>query len=244
MRKDSEVYLLEAKDSNAVEHRMGCPDWDKMPVWAQAFIDSLLTSVKIRDRYTYGHLCRVGIRSGELARELNLDRSLQLACQYAGLLHDVGKIGIPDEVLLYPGRLSDHGHQVMKGHVGLGMKLISPLKQALFFKDVLPGVKHHHERVDGKGYPVGLTGEQIPLVARVVAVADAVDAMTTARVYRSAKRMEFAVDEVKRCSGTQFDPEVARAFLSLIHKQKPEKGYQEDQDLEVASPFESLEKAA
>jgi len=130
----------------------------------------------------------------------------------AGLLHDVGKIGVPEAVLQKAGRLTNEEFEQMKRHPGVGAKILADIKQV---EDIIPGVLHHHERYDGKGYPAGLSGQEIPLMGRIICLADCFDAMTSNRTYRRALPLEVALCEIRRCSGTQFDPTLAESFLRI-----------------------------
>jgi HD-GYP domain-containing protein (c-di-GMP phosphodiesterase class II) len=135
----------------------------------------------------------------------------------AGLLHDVGKVGIPDEILRKPGRLTDEEYDVMKQHPVVGAMIVSSMPG---FQEIIPGVRNHHERWDGTGYPDGLAGEAIPLLGRLLAVPDTMSAMTTDRPYRKGLTWEAALEEVERKSGTQFDPSIVAAFLSAEKKHR------------------------
>ncbi len=128
----------------------------------------------------------------------------------AGLLHDVGKIGVPEAVLQKTGRLTTEEFEQIKKHPEIGARILQDIKQ---IEDIIPGVLHHHERYDGKGYPAGLAGENIPLMGRIICLADCFDAMTSSRTYRKALPLEVALTEIRRCSGTQFDPRLAEVFL-------------------------------
>jgi HD-GYP domain-containing protein (c-di-GMP phosphodiesterase class II) len=130
----------------------------------------------------------------------------------AGLLHDVGKIGVPEAVLQKTGRLTDEEFAQIKKHPEIGARILKDIKQV---EDIIPGVLHHHERMDGKGYPAGLAGENIPLLGRVICLADCFDAMTSSRTYRKALPLEVALTEIRRCAGTQFDPVLADHFLRI-----------------------------
>ena len=158
------------------------------------------------------HAATTAIVAGTLARDLGESEGIAFT---AGLLHDVGKIGIRDSVLSKPGKLDDEEFAVMKSHPGVGEGILRPVGQ---LADVIPGVVSHHERFDGKGYPKGLKGEEIPLMGRIIGVADAFDAMTSDRVYRPRLSDEVAVGELKKHSGTQFDSRVVKAFLSVMDK--------------------------
>jgi HD-GYP domain-containing protein (c-di-GMP phosphodiesterase class II) len=130
----------------------------------------------------------------------------------AGLLHDVGKIGVADAILCKPGQLTDGEFDLMKRHPEIGERILRDVRQ---IGDLLPGVQHHHERVDGRGYPAGLAGDAIPLLGRIICLADCFDAMTTSRTYRTSLPLPAAMAEIRRCSGTQFDAELAELFLQL-----------------------------
>ena len=130
-----------------------------------------------------------------------------------GLFHDIGKIGVPDTILQKPGKLTDDEYSEIKNHPTIGAHILS---NATIFKDIIPIVKHHHERYDGKGYPSKLSGENIPYLARITAIADAFDAMTSKRSYRDLLDIEYVKSEFKNNIGTQFDPSLAKVFLELI----------------------------
>ena len=144
----------------------------------------------------------VGLREDELE-----------AVAYGALLHDIGKIAMPESILHKPGPLTEDEFREMKLHPEIGERICGPLRIARSFSAI---IRHHHERWDGRGYPDGIAGEGIPLGARIVAIADAYDAMTTDRAYRRALPHEVAIGEIERCAGTQFDPELAEAFVRLI----------------------------
>jgi HD-GYP domain-containing protein (c-di-GMP phosphodiesterase class II) len=178
-------------------------------------IRTLGGAVDARDPYTKGHSDRVALYSREIAREMQLD---EIKCQriyLTGLLHDVGKIGIPDSILKKPGKLTDFEYEVIKSHSQLGYDILEGLEDIEF---VLPGVLHHHERIDGRGYPYGLAGDAIPLDARILAVADAYDAMTSSRSYRECMPFDKAERIVLQNIGSQFDETAALAFLRILPK--------------------------
>ena len=180
------------------------------------FARSLAKAVDLRDKYTQGHSERVAEFSAGIARELGLTDPEVEIVQRAATLHDVGKIGISDSLLNKAGVLTDEEFEVIRSHAVKGFEI---LKTAPSFEPLVPGIRHHHERYDGKGYPDGLAGNRIPLVARILAAADAYDAMTSNRIYRQALPKEEARRELVRGAGTQFDPVVVKAFLRYIHKQ-------------------------
>jgi HD-GYP domain-containing protein (c-di-GMP phosphodiesterase class II) len=166
-----------------------------------------------RDRYTRRHSEDVTEYSLMIAEELGLSEDTTRTLRLAGLLHDLGKIGIPDAILRKPGRLTDEEHEVMKQHPVLGWLIVSAIPN---LSETLPAIRHHHERYDGRGYPDGLAGEEIPLLGRLMAVADAFSAMTTDRPYRKGMPYADAVSELRRGRGTQWDPEYVDAFLRAL----------------------------
>ncbi|WP_233200163.1 HD-GYP domain-containing protein [Blastopirellula marina] len=174
-------------------------------------VRALTSAIDAKDPYTCGHSDRVARLSVCLAKELGLDERILNLMYMAGLLHDVGKIGIDDCVLRKPGRLTDEEYEHIKLHPELGCNILSGLKQ---LQDVLPVVLHHHEQWDGKGYPYGLAGESIPLLARITAVADAYDAMSSDRPYRKGMPEDRVNQIFKEGSGIQWDPQVVSAFFA------------------------------
>ena len=176
---------------------------------------ALVRSLEARDRYTKDHSSRVSQLSVLFAQTLGLDdESIQLI-RTGGLLHDIGKVGIADSVLLKPGRYTDQEYAIMKAHPAIGdailMNMYTLARERLI-------VRHHHERWDGKGYPDKIGGAEIPLEARIVCVADAIDAMTTHRVYRQAKPLSFCAEQLEFASGTQFDPQIVAVALEAIQR--------------------------
>jgi putative nucleotidyltransferase with HDIG domain len=173
-------------------------------------LHSLTSAVDAKDAYTCGHSERVALVSRHLASQLGLnDRDVEQVYM-AGVLHDVGKIGVPESVLQKTGRLTPEEFEQIKRHPAIGAKILQDVKQ---IREIIPGVLHHHERYDGKGYPAGLSGNSIPLMGRIICLADCFDAMTSSRTYRKALPLEVALTEIRRCSGTQFDPALAEVFL-------------------------------
>lgn len=170
---------------------------------------SLIHALELKDPYTSGHSYRVYKMAKDLGRLFSLSEQLQVSLEGGALLHDIGKIGIRDSILLKPAALSSEEFRIMKTHVVLGADIIS---QSDSLKHCLEPVLFHHERIDGKGYPHGLSGDDIPLIAKITCVVDSYDAMTTNRIYTSARTPEEALIELKRCAGTQFDYEVVEAF--------------------------------
>lgn len=168
--------------------------------------------VDAKDIYTRGHSDRVSAYSVQIARHMGYDDAFCDQIRIAGLFHDVGKLSIPDEILLKSGRLTDEEYSVIKTHSSQGVDILSNISQ---FRPLLPAVRAHHERYDGLGYPDGLQGSEIPEMARIIAVADSFDAMTSNRQYRQDSGYQHALGELVRCRGTQFDPIVVDAFLKI-----------------------------
>lgn len=175
-------------------------------------IQSLSESLDLREHETAGHTRRIAVLAQHLGRMLGLDSNALESVYVAGLMHDLGKIGMPDHVLLKPEQLTDEEWAIARRHPVEGARLLEPYEH---LQGVAQIVRHHHERYDGSGYPDGLKGEAIPLGARIVSVVDAFDAMYFGRPYRSARSWEDVREEVYRSRGSQFDPKVAEAFLSL-----------------------------
>lgn len=175
-------------------------------------LHALVNSIDAKDPYTCGHSERVAYYSRALASAAGLDPRECERVYLAGLLHDVGKIGVPDAILGKPGKLTNEEFAAMKKHPEVGARILGRVRQ---IADLVPGVLHHHERVDGRGYPRRMSGREIPLLGRIICLADCFDAMTTSRTYRKALPLLVAVAEIRRCSGTQFDPELAEMFLGL-----------------------------
>jgi putative nucleotidyltransferase with HDIG domain len=177
--------------------------------------ESLSEAIEKRDPYTGGHTRRVTTYSMAIARHLSLEPEEIRWLKIAAVLHDIGKIGIEDHILRKEQRLSPEEFDMIKRHSIIGAEIIEPVRQ---LRNIIPGVKYHHEQIDGRGYPEGLKGEGMPILAKIVAVADTFDAMTTDRPYRKAKARETAIEELKKCSGTQFDGDVVEAFIKAFQK--------------------------
>lgn len=172
-------------------------------------------TIDAKDRYTNGHSVRVARYSRELARRMGMDEYMQDRIYYVALLHDIGKIGIPDSILNKPDRLTDDEEEIMKKHPNIGGEI---LKDFDALADIADGAKYHHERYDGKGYCNGLSGDDIPQVARIICVADTYDAMASDRCYRKALSAEIIESELKKGTGTQFDPEVVPHMMNMIEE--------------------------
>ncbi|MBL1095835.1 HD-GYP domain-containing protein [Streptomyces coffeae] len=181
----------------------------------QATIRALVQAVDIKDRYTRGHSERVGRASAMIARELGVSGDRLEALRIAGILHDVGKLGVPTRILRKNGPLTPDERRIIELHPEYGHEMVRGIG---FLGEARAAILHHHERLDGTGYPYGLAGTQIPEFARVVAVADAFDAMTSTRTYRRARPVPTAVEELKRCAGSHFDPRMVRALARALDR--------------------------
>ena len=189
---------------------------DKNEELERAYLDTigiLRQTVEAKDPYTRGHSDRVSEYSVLIGKKLGLDEKTLHILKIGGLFHDIGKIGIPDSILLKESKLSDEEYSQIKNHPMIGVHMLG---DAAIFTDILPIVKHHHERYDGRGYPSQLVGDDIPYVARIAAVADTFDAMTSKRSYRDSLPIDVVRAEIERCSGTQFDPNIAKIFLDIM----------------------------
>ncbi len=191
---------------------------EEIPIWASAITQALLQALKERDPYTYGHCRRVARNARLLAKAAGLSEYLQTVIEYSSMFHDLGKIGIPDRILLKPGKLTHEEEQIMRIHPILSEKMVRPLSSLPFFEALLPGIRNHHERMDGRGYPDRCKGDDIPLTARIILIADTFDAMTTNRPYRKGRAEELAYKELKLFSGRQFDPQLVQIFLKAHPK--------------------------
>ena len=188
----------------------------------KAYMESIQTlryTVEAKDTYTRGHSDRVSAISVLIGKELGLSNEDLRRLEIGGLFHDIGKIGVPDSILQKEGKLSENEYSEIKNHPTIGAHILST---ASIFQDILPIVKYHHERYDGKGYPEQLSGEKIPFLARITAIADTFDAMTSRRSYRDSLPIETVISEIEGCKGTQFDPEIATVFINIL-KNSPEK---------------------
>ena len=202
------------------------------------FAESLAKAVDFRDRYTHGHSERVAEFSVAIARKLGLTEAEVEIVQRAATLHDVGKIGVSDAILNKPGRLSDEEFAMIRAHAVNGYEI---LKAAPSFEALLPGIRSHHERYDGGGYPDGLAGREIPLIARIIAAADAYDAMTSERIYRTALPEETARQELIKGTGGQFDPLAVEAFLKFLRGRVGSRAKRAPEPEPSGEPIESPE---
>ncbi|MGI6093000.1 MAG: HD domain-containing phosphohydrolase [Negativicutes bacterium] len=189
----------------------------KLDVINLSIIKAFCKAIGIRDSYTKQHSEHVAALMVELAEFLQLPRDGVTIAYLAGIVHDVGKIGVPERILNKPGSLTDNEYESVKRHAIKGADILSDIDG---FEDIASIVRHHHERYDGLGYPLGLAGDAIPVYSRMLSVCDAYDAMTSARCYRAPYSVRQALDEIKRCSGTQFDPEISKAFIKFMEQSR------------------------
>lgn len=180
-----------------------------------ATIAALCQAVETKDYYTRGHCTRVSLASSMIAQEVGMGMERLRAIRYAGMLHDVGKLGVPTKVLQKDGPLTEEEFAAIQLHPMRGLEIVRGID---FLDEAFAGIMHHHERHDGKGYPMGLAGAEIPEFARVIAVADAFDSMTSDRSYRGARPVEVAVRELEKGAGSQFDPVMVAAFIKALER--------------------------
>lgn len=180
-------------------------------------VKSLSTAIDAKSPWTAGHSERVTKYALDIAKEMGFDRDEMRSLELAGLLHDIGKIGTYDFLLDKPGKLEPDEIEMVRMHPVKGAAILESIKK---FRDIIPAIRHHHEHFNGNGYPDKLKGEDIPFLARILAVADTYDAMKADRPYRPGRSMEFILEEFRRCSGTQFDPKVVEAFLKVIEEKE------------------------
>lgn len=192
---------------------MSQSSWGNIPQWAYETAQSLLQTLQAVDPMTYQHCLRVGQLSKYLAKAAGLNEYEQKVSEFSGFFHDIGKIGISQDIIAKPGKLDAKELDIMQNHPVISEQIIRPLNQNQFFKDMLAPIRGHHERVDGTGYPDKKIGDDISLVARVILVVDTYDAMSQNRAYRKGLPNEIVYAELKRCAGTQFDPQLVRIFL-------------------------------
>ena len=207
--------------------------YDDLQQLLVGMLRALTSSIDAKDPYTCGHSERVAVIASKVAVALGLDEHTVRRVHLSGLLHDIGKIGVPEAVLTKPGRLNKEEYGLMRKHPEIGSKILGDIKQV---QDLISGVMCHHERIDGKGYPQGLAGDKIPLFGRIVGLADCFDAMTSNRTYRRALPLEVTLTEIRRYSGTQFDPRMVEAFLTL----EPEELLRQTRATGPADPLSSV----
>jgi putative nucleotidyltransferase with HDIG domain/PAS domain S-box-containing protein len=214
--KENEKTIVESRDAFLNMLKDLDFSYKELKEIYQGLIISFVSALDAKSPWTKGHSMRVTDYAIEIAKEIGLSEQDIEILNTAALLHDIGKIGTYDTVLDKPGRLNDEEFALVKLHPGRGAEILSPIRQ---FKPILPIIRHHHESMDGKGYPDGLKGDGIPFLARILHVADSFDAMTADRPYRPAPGKEYAISEFKKYNGIQFDPDVVEAFLKVLKKQ-------------------------
>lgn len=198
----SNAYLFETSERNHIQA-----------------ISALASAVDAKDPYTNNHSRNVAAYVISIASRMKLPANEISLLNNAALLHDIGKIGIPESILNKVGPLTDEEYDIIKTHPEVGYNILRPVTA---FGSFIKAVRYHHERYDGKGYPAGLSGKEIPFHARILAVADCFDAMTSNRVYRNSPGIDYAISEIKKNSGTQFDPEISEVFLSVLKTTTPD----------------------
>jgi len=210
-RELGELYQLERQRSAELEAVLSSLQESYI-----ATMKSLALVIEAKDRSTRGHLERTQVFGMALARRVDPALAEDAELAHGLFLHDIGKVGITEDILCKAGPLSGEEWRVMRGHPVIGAQIVAPIR---FLGEAVQVIRHHHERFDGTGYPDGLAGQAIPLPARIFAVADSFDAMTSDRPYRLARPVELALEEIEDGSGTQFDPEVVDAFISLVEEE-------------------------
>ena len=215
---DGQRKLLSIVGSRAAAAIENALLYEDLRATFQQTIQGLAKAIDKMDRYTAGHSDRVATYAMYLAVKLGLPPDVIEIVRQSALMHDIGKIGCVMN-LNKPGKLTQDEYEIFKKHPGFGKDILDPIK---FLHPLIPGVHLHHERWDGRGYPLGLKGNDVPLIARIIAVADTYDAMTSDRAYRRALPHEVAVTEIERCSGSQFDPEVSDAFCGGLDEYREE----------------------
>ena len=187
---------------------------------SESMCRSMLLALDAKDQYTYEHSTRVAYYSLTLGKELQLDENQMYELEMSGLFHDLGKIGTPDSILNKPTRLNEEEFEIMKQHPVRSGEILQGFKD---FKNIAKFVRHHHERYDGRGYPNGLKGEEIPLFSRILLIGDTYDAMTSTRVYRKGLAQSVAFAELEEFSGSQFDPGLVSLFIEGMKKEESKK---------------------
>jgi putative nucleotidyltransferase with HDIG domain len=197
-------------------------------------IRTLAAAIDAKDPYTRGHSERVSSYSMAISRHLGLNQEEVFRVHIAAILHDVGKLGIRESILNKPGGLSDEEFEVMRQHPSIGAQIMSPIRM---LKDIIPGIRNHHETWDGTGYPDHLKGDEIPMVARIIGVADTFDAMTTTRPYQQAMTLDYVLQKMSSMSGSRFDPVVVEAFIAAVEAgdiSPPARGVEQPATTEVS----------
>lgn len=213
--KDKESKLIESRDAFFNMLKEVDFSYRELKSLYEGLVHSFVNAIDAKSPWTKGHSERVTNYAVAITEEMGFDRDDIDNLRIAGLFHDIGKIGTYDVILDNPEKLSDEEERLINLHPVKGEEILKPIKQ---LQHLLPIIRHHHERIDGEGYPDGLKGDEIPLLSRVLCVADAFDSMTSDRPYRPAGTKKYAISELKRCSNTQFDPQVVEAFLTVLSR--------------------------
>ncbi len=213
--KEKEIKLTEAKDAlfNMLDDLNEA--YNELRTIHKQLIYAFANAIDAKSSWTKGHSERVAYYAEKIGHAIGLDEDDIEKLIIASLLHDIGKIGTYDTILEKPDKLTDEEFQLIKMHPLKGVEILGPIDG---FSDILPIIRHHHERWDGKGYPDGLKGEEIPLLSRIISVVDSFDSMTSERPYRPSPGIQYAISEFKRCAGAQFDPEIVEVFLKVIEE--------------------------
>lgn len=213
--KEKEQRLIESKDAFFNMLKELDVSYKELKGLYESLIHSFVNAIDAKSPWTKGHSERVTNYAVSIAKEMGLGEKEIETLRIAALLHDIGKIGTYDVILEKPGKLSDEEFALIRLHPVRGEEILKPIKQ---FEELLPIVRHHHERMDGRGYPDGLLNGQIPFLSKIICIADSYDSMTSDRPYRPAPPSEYAISELKRCKGTQFEPQAVEAFLRFLEK--------------------------
>lgn len=208
--RSDEIRLIDAVVERSAAFLESARLYDDLEQLFMGMLHALVSSIDAKDPYTCGHSQRVAWLSRHIASLAGVPDAQCQRIYLSGLLHDVGKIGVSESVLRKTGRLTEEEFDEMKRHPEIGARILEGVRRV---HDLIPGVLYHHERIDGKGYPANLKGDEIPFFGRVICLADSFDAMTTDRTYRQARPIPIAAAEIRRCAGTQFDPELAQLLL-------------------------------
>jgi len=212
-RKHREKQLIQSKDAFLNMLKETDFAYKELKELHEGLVESFANAIDAKSPWTKGHSSRVAQYAVEIAKAMEMKVNDIESLKMAGLLHDIGKIGTYDVILDKPDRLTPEEFEIVKKHPAHGETILRPIRQ---LHHILPLVRHHHERIDGRGYPDRLKGEEIPVGARILHVADSFDSMTADRPYRAAPGKEYAISELKRCSGTQFDPHVVEVFMGIL----------------------------
>ena len=213
--KENEQKIVESKDAFFNMLKEIDISYKELKELYDSLIHSFVNAIDAKSPWTKGHSERVTNYAVSIGKELGLKESEIEILRTAALLHDVGKIGTYDVILEKPGKLTDEEFALIRLHPVRGEEILKPIKQ---FKDLLPIVRHHHERLDGQGYPDRLLDGQIPYLSKIITIADSFDSMSSNRPYRPAPPREYAISELKKCSGIQFDPQAVEAFLTVLER--------------------------